>query len=133
MAYPDAAPVMLMSEASLNDLSSRLDRGITVCQFRPSIVASDCEPFSEVGIHYFYLNCKWLVFKSSKIPHKTYYTNDFLHIQDSWDYVQIGQVEMQRVVGCGRYLYMLYNYINMYMQKCFFFSWTNYTYAHSFA
>lgn len=48
MAYPDAAPVMLMSEASLKDLNTRLDPGVSVCQFRPSIVASDCEPFSEV-------------------------------------------------------------------------------------
>ncbi|GAA6096568.1 mitochondrial amidoxime-reducing component 1 [Tachysurus ichikawai] len=68
VAYPDAAPIMLMSEASVNDLNGRLDSGITVCQFRPSIVVSNCEPFSE----------------------------------DTWDHVQIGQVELQRVMGCGR-------------------------------
>ena len=48
MAYPDAAPIMLMSEASVKDLGSKLDRDISVCQFRPSIVVSDCEAFKEV-------------------------------------------------------------------------------------
>lgn len=52
MAYPDAAPVMLMSEASVNDLSSKLVTGVSVCQFRPNIVASDCESFSEVQMYY---------------------------------------------------------------------------------
>ncbi|KAF5909709.1 mitochondrial amidoxime-reducing component 1-like, partial [Clarias magur] len=68
VVYQDTAPVMLMSESSLDDLNSRLNNGTSMCQFRPSIVASDCEPFSE----------------------------------DSWDHVQIGEVEMQRVMGCGR-------------------------------
>ncbi|XP_060790267.1 mitochondrial amidoxime-reducing component 1 isoform X1 [Neoarius graeffei] len=71
VAYPDAAPVMLMSVASLNDLSSKLDSDVSICRFRPNIVASDCEPFSE----------------------------------DLWDHVQIGQVEMQRVMGCGRCIF----------------------------
>ncbi|XP_065144719.1 mitochondrial amidoxime-reducing component 1 [Paramisgurnus dabryanus] len=68
VAYPDAAPIMLMSEASVRDLNSRLDRDVTVAQFRPSIVVSDCEAFTE----------------------------------DTWDHIQIGQVEMKRVIGCGR-------------------------------
>ncbi|KAF7704407.1 mitochondrial amidoxime-reducing component 1 [Silurus meridionalis] len=71
VAYPDAAPVMLMSLASLNDLSSKLGSDISVCQFRPSIVATDCEPFSE----------------------------------DSWEHIQIGEVEMQRIMGCGRCIF----------------------------
>ncbi|XP_066537031.1 mitochondrial amidoxime-reducing component 1 isoform X2 [Hoplias malabaricus] len=71
VAYPDAAPIMLMSEASVNDVSSRLGREISVRQFRPSIVVSDCEAFKE----------------------------------DIWDHVQIGQVEMKRVIGCGRCLF----------------------------
>ncbi|XP_077094612.1 mitochondrial amidoxime-reducing component 1 isoform X2 [Siphateles boraxobius] len=71
VAYPDAAPIMLMSEASVRDLNSRLDSDVTVFQFRPSIVVSDCEAFTE----------------------------------DTWDHIQIGQVEMKRVVGCGRCLF----------------------------
>ncbi|KTF83309.1 hypothetical protein cypCar_00025078 [Cyprinus carpio] len=68
VAYPDAAPIMLMSEASVRDLNTRLDKDVTVFQFRPSIVVSDCEAFTE----------------------------------DTWDHIQIGQVELKRVVGCGR-------------------------------
>lgn len=49
VAYPDVAPVMLLSEASVKDLSSRLEKGITVKQFRPNIVISDCEAFAEVS------------------------------------------------------------------------------------
>lgn len=71
VAYPDAAPIMLMSEASVKDLNSRLDNEVTVFQFRPSIVVSDCEAFTE----------------------------------DTWDHIQIGQVEMKRVAGCGRCLF----------------------------
>ncbi|TSQ46681.1 Mitochondrial amidoxime-reducing component 1 [Bagarius yarrelli] len=71
VAYPDAAPVMLLSEASVNDLSNKLDTGVSVSRFRPSIIASGCEPFSE----------------------------------DSWDQVQIGSVELHRVMGCGRCIF----------------------------
>ncbi|XP_026196133.1 mitochondrial amidoxime-reducing component 1 [Anabas testudineus] len=47
VAYPDASPVMLLSEASVKDLSSKLEKGVTVERFRPNIVISDCEPFAE--------------------------------------------------------------------------------------
>ncbi|XP_037550490.1 mitochondrial amidoxime-reducing component 1 [Nematolebias whitei] len=47
VAYPDIAPVMLLSEASVKDLSSKLEKEVTVERFRPSIVISDCEPFDE--------------------------------------------------------------------------------------
>ncbi|KAM6961259.1 LOW QUALITY PROTEIN: mitochondrial amidoxime-reducing component 1 [Aplochiton taeniatus] len=43
MAYPDSGPIMLLSEASVKDLSSHLDYDVTVNQFRPSIVVSGCE------------------------------------------------------------------------------------------
>ncbi|KAL7862044.1 hypothetical protein SRHO_G00134850, partial [Serrasalmus rhombeus] len=71
VAYPDAAPIMLISEASVKDLGSKLDRDISVLQFRPSIVVSDCKAF----------------------------------IEDTWDNIQIGQVEMKRVMGCGRCIF----------------------------
>ncbi|KAJ7988811.1 hypothetical protein DPEC_G00313070 [Dallia pectoralis] len=47
VAYPDMAPIMLLSEASVNDLSSRLENGVNVARFRPSIVVSGCEAFEE--------------------------------------------------------------------------------------
>uniref|UniRef100_A0A671S6A5 Mitochondrial amidoxime reducing component 1 n=1 Tax=Sinocyclocheilus anshuiensis TaxID=1608454 RepID=A0A671S6A5_9TELE len=58
-------------KASVRDLNTRLDKDVTVFQFRPSIVVSDCEAFTE----------------------------------DTWDHIQIGQVELKRVVGCGRCLF----------------------------
>ncbi|XP_030642680.1 mitochondrial amidoxime-reducing component 1 [Chanos chanos] len=68
VAYPDAAPIMLLSEASVRDLNSRLQNDVTVSRFRPSIVVDDCEPFKE----------------------------------DTWDNIQIGQVQLKRIMGCGR-------------------------------
>ncbi|KAF3700829.1 Mitochondrial amidoxime-reducing component 1 [Channa argus] len=47
VAYPDVAPVMLLSEASVENLSSKMEKGVTVERFRPNIVISDCEPFAE--------------------------------------------------------------------------------------
>uniref|UniRef100_H3CYW2 Mitochondrial amidoxime reducing component 1 n=1 Tax=Tetraodon nigroviridis TaxID=99883 RepID=H3CYW2_TETNG len=47
VAYPDVGPVMLLSEASLQDLSGRLEKGVTAERFRPNIVIGDCEPFAE--------------------------------------------------------------------------------------
>lgn len=39
---------MLISEASLIDLNSRLLKNVEMLQFRPNIVVKDCEPFFEV-------------------------------------------------------------------------------------
>lgn len=47
VAFSDMAPVMLLSEPSVKDLSSKLEKGVTVERFRPSIVVSDCEAFDE--------------------------------------------------------------------------------------
>lgn len=48
VAYPDMGPVMLLSESSVKDLSSKLETDVTVERFRPNIVISDCEAFDEV-------------------------------------------------------------------------------------
>lgn len=50
VAYSDVAPVMLLSGASVEDLSSKLEKGVTVERFRPNIVISDCEAFEEVEL-----------------------------------------------------------------------------------
>ncbi|XP_029981738.1 mitochondrial amidoxime-reducing component 1 isoform X2 [Sphaeramia orbicularis] len=47
VAYPDIGPVMLLSEASVQDLSRKLDKDVTVERFRPNIIISDCEAFAE--------------------------------------------------------------------------------------
>ena len=51
MAYQDAAPFMLISEASLADVNMKLPDGVTkvtMDQFRPNFVASGCKAFDEV-------------------------------------------------------------------------------------
>lgn len=48
MVYADVGPVMLLSESSVKDLSSRLDEDVTVERFRPNIIISDCDAFEEV-------------------------------------------------------------------------------------
>ncbi|XP_040915870.1 mitochondrial amidoxime-reducing component 1 [Toxotes jaculatrix] len=45
--YADIGGVMLLSEASVKDLSSKLEKEVTVDRFRPNIVISDCEAFDE--------------------------------------------------------------------------------------
>ncbi|XP_071353566.1 mitochondrial amidoxime-reducing component 1 isoform X2 [Trachinotus anak] len=47
VAYSDIGPVMLLSEASVKDLSSKLEKDVTVDRFRPNIVIGDCEAFDE--------------------------------------------------------------------------------------
>ncbi|XP_004082830.1 mitochondrial amidoxime-reducing component 1 [Oryzias latipes] len=47
VAYPDYGPVMLLSEASIQDLNSRLGKEIKPEQFRPNIVISGCKAFDE--------------------------------------------------------------------------------------
>ncbi|KAM4707959.1 mitochondrial amidoxime-reducing component 1-like [Discoglossus pictus] len=49
IAYPDASPIMLLSETSLEDLNSRLNEPVTLGNFRPCIVVSGCEAFAEDG------------------------------------------------------------------------------------
>jgi len=46
-AFSDGFPVMLISQASLDDLNSRLESPIPMARFRPNIVISGSEPFAE--------------------------------------------------------------------------------------
>ncbi|XP_038073341.1 mitochondrial amidoxime reducing component 2-like [Patiria miniata] len=45
--YPDFAPIMLLTEASLDDLNSHLERPVTVRNARPNFVVSGASPFAE--------------------------------------------------------------------------------------
>ncbi|XP_071996195.1 mitochondrial amidoxime-reducing component 1-like isoform X2 [Engystomops pustulosus] len=47
VAYPDLAPLLLLSEASLENLNHKLENKITSRNFRPNIVISGCEAFGE--------------------------------------------------------------------------------------
>lgn len=46
-AFSDGFPLLLISQASLNDLNSRLNTPITMERFRPNITVSGCQAFAE--------------------------------------------------------------------------------------
>ena len=46
-AFSDGFPLLLISQASLDDLNQRLAKPITMNRFRPNIVVDGCEPFAE--------------------------------------------------------------------------------------
>jgi uncharacterized protein YcbX len=46
-AFSDGFPILLTSQASLDDLNSRMDEAIPMQRFRPNIVVSGCKAFAE--------------------------------------------------------------------------------------
>jgi len=49
VSFADAYPFLLISEASLADLNSRLEMPLGMERFRPNIVIAESEPFAEDG------------------------------------------------------------------------------------
>jgi uncharacterized protein YcbX len=49
VGFADGYPALLLSEASLSDLNSRMKERMTMDRFRPNIVVRDCEPYAEDG------------------------------------------------------------------------------------
>ncbi|MBL8820941.1 MAG: MOSC domain-containing protein, partial [Planctomyces sp.] len=47
--FSDGFPLLLISEASLEDLNSRMERPVEMIRFRPNLVVSGCAPFAEDG------------------------------------------------------------------------------------
>ena len=45
--FADGYPILIISEASLRDLNSKLDSPLPMNRFRPNIVVQNCEPFAE--------------------------------------------------------------------------------------
>ncbi len=45
--FADGYPILIISEASLQDLNSKLDSPLPMNRFRPNIVLKGCEPFAE--------------------------------------------------------------------------------------
>lgn len=48
--YSDASPFLILSEASLADLNSRLEKKVKTANFRPNIVISGCGVYAEVTL-----------------------------------------------------------------------------------
>lgn len=51
VSFADGFPVLLISEASLDELNSRLEKPIPMNRFRPNLVVTGCEPFGEDRWH----------------------------------------------------------------------------------
>lgn len=49
VSFADGFPVLLISQASLDDLNARLRHPVPMNRFRPNIVVSGCEAFAEDG------------------------------------------------------------------------------------
>ncbi|KFW08603.1 hypothetical protein N326_10447, partial [Eurypyga helias] len=47
VAYPDCSPVLIVSEASLEDLNTRMEKKVKIQNFRPNIFVTDCTAFEE--------------------------------------------------------------------------------------
>lgn len=47
VSFADGYPLLVISEASLADLNSRLSEPLEMRRFRPNLVLADCEPFAE--------------------------------------------------------------------------------------
>lgn len=47
VAYPDCSPVLIISEASLDDLNTRLEKKVKIQNFRPNIFVTGCNAFEE--------------------------------------------------------------------------------------
>nr|XP_010597724.1 mitochondrial amidoxime reducing component 2 [Loxodonta africana] len=47
VAYPDCSPILVLSEASLADLNTRLEKKAKMEHFRPNIIVTGCGPFDE--------------------------------------------------------------------------------------
>ncbi|XP_062427763.1 mitochondrial amidoxime reducing component 2 [Rhea pennata] len=47
VAYPDCSPVLILTEASLEDLNTRLEKKVKIENFRPNILVTDCRAYEE--------------------------------------------------------------------------------------
>ncbi len=47
VGYADECPLLLISQASLEDLNSRLETPVTMQHFRPNLTVAHCEPYEE--------------------------------------------------------------------------------------
>ncbi|MBE9540578.1 MAG: MOSC domain-containing protein [Proteobacteria bacterium] len=47
VGFADAFPLLLISQASLDDLNNRLETPVPMNRFRPNLVVDGCEPFAE--------------------------------------------------------------------------------------
>ena len=86
------APLMILSEASIQDLNSKLSSQVSVRNFRPNILLEGCNAYEEVV----------------KVNIKKYKTNTSLSailiLQDDWANFRIKNSEFRKLRYCTRCL-----------------------------
>ncbi|MFN0159209.1 MAG: MOSC domain-containing protein [Bacteroidota bacterium] len=60
VSFADAFPMLLISEASLDDLNSRMSVRLPMSRFRPNLVVSGCEAYAEDSWHEIMVGDVWL-------------------------------------------------------------------------
>ena len=79
LAFTDGYPLLLISQASLNQLNTRLvddqQDNVSMSQFRPNVVIDNCQPFAE----------------------------------DTWQHIRIGEVEFKVSKPCERCIFTTVN------------------------
>lgn len=58
-SFSDGYPILLIGQASLDDLNSRLEIPVPMNRFRPNIVFTGGRPYEEDGIQAFKINAAW--------------------------------------------------------------------------
>jgi len=48
-AFSDGFPILLISQASLDDLNHKLEKPVSMLRFRPNLVVAGCSPYAEDG------------------------------------------------------------------------------------
>lgn len=90
--YNDYSPFMLISNKSLSDLNARLEKKVSMRNFRPNFVVEDCpQPYSEVALFFI----KLVGFTLNKIISKS---------KDSWEKFKIGETVFVKIKHCTRCL-----------------------------
>lgn len=56
LSFADSYPIMMIGQASLDDLNSRLSEPLPMTRFRPNIVVRGSAPFAEDSWHEFWIN-----------------------------------------------------------------------------
>ncbi|XP_072804804.1 mitochondrial amidoxime-reducing component 1 isoform X3 [Vicugna pacos] len=94
VVYADASPFLILSEASLADLNSRLEKKVKATNFRPNILISGCGVYAEVLLH--------IKGALGRREITDAMIKDLNPPKDSWDELLIGDVELKRVMACSR-------------------------------
>lgn len=92
--YADLSSFMLIGENSFESLNSKLDKKVTIRNFRPNFLVKGPEPFAEVN-----KNDCYFFFQTSVI-----YLNINLKLKNEWNSFSIDDAKFRKVRQCTRFV-----------------------------